>query len=193
MPSFLDALGPIIDAFESLAIPYYIGGSVASIAHGVPRTTLDVDIVAVIRPNQARTLVEQLADAYFLQIEDIQDAIVNRTSFNALHIATMIKVDVFLAPNRPFDRSKAQRARPGRVTEYDTREFNLTSPEDIVLQKLEWYNMGGKISERQWSDVQGVIRVQHTALDVGYLRRWATELHLLDLLDRALQQAMHLP
>ncbi len=111
MPSFLDALGPIIDAFESLAIPYYIGGSVASIAHGVPRTTLDVDIVAVIRPNQARTLVEQLADAYFLQIEDIQDAIVNRTSFNALHIATMIKVDVFLAPNRPFDRSKAQRAQ----------------------------------------------------------------------------------
>jgi hypothetical protein len=57
MASFLDALTPLVDACDALGIAYYIGGSVASIAHGVPRTTLDVDVIADIRPGHVRQLV----------------------------------------------------------------------------------------------------------------------------------------
>lgn len=189
MASFLDALIPLVDAFDALGIAYYIGGSVASIAHGVPRTTLDVDVIADIRPSQVRQLVSCLQGSYYVQAVDIQEAIAQRSSFNLVHLASMIKVDVFLAPDRPFDRSKAQRAQTRPITTSDPRPFRLTSPEDIVLQKLEWYAMGGQVSERQWNDAQGVLKVQGGVLDLVYIRRWAASLGISDLLARALAEA----
>ncbi len=54
-----------------------------------------------------------------------------------------------------------------------------------VLQKLEWCRRGGEASERQWSDVLGVLRVSGASLDDAYLGRWARELGVEDLLARA--------
>jgi len=193
MASFLDALTPFVDACDALGIAYYIGGSVASIAHGVPRTTLDVDVIADIRPGQVRQLVTRLQGSYYVQAADIEEAIQQRSSFNLVHLASMIKVDVFLAPDRPFDRSKAQRVQTRPITTSDPRPFRLTSPEDIVLQKLEWYALGGRVSERQWNDSQGVLKVQGTSLDLAYLRHWATELGIADLLEHALKAAGLVP
>ncbi len=193
MASFLDALIPLVDAFDALGIFYYIGGSVASIAHGVPRTTLDVDVIADIRPGQVQQLVARLYNGYYVQAGDIQEAIQQRSSFNIVHLASMIKIDVFLAPDRPFDRSKAQRAQIGPITASDPRPFRLTSPEDIVLQKLEWYAMGGRVSERQWNDSQGVLKVQGMTLDLAYMRHWAGEIGIADLLEQALKEAGLVP
>lgn len=193
MAAFLDALTPLVDVFDTLGVIYYIGGSVASIAHGVPRTTLDIDVIAEIRPDQVRPLVNHLQGSFYIQAADIQDAIQHRSSFNLVHLASMIKVDVFLAPDRPFDRSKVQRAQPGRITASNPRSFRLTSPEDIILQKLEWYAMGGRVSERQWNDAQGVLKVQGSSLDLNYMRRWAADLGLVDLLEQALNEAGLIP
>lgn len=193
MAVFLDALTPIVDAFEALGVLYYIGGSVASIAHGVPRTTLDVDVIAEIRPNQVQPLVDQLRGSFYIQAADIQEAIQYRSSFNLIHLASMIKVDVFLAPDRPFDRSKAQRALPGQITASNPRSFQITSPEDIILQKLEWYEMGGRVSERQWNDAEGVLKVQGSTLDLDYLRRWGGDLGIAGLLEQALKEAGLIP
>ena len=63
----------------------------------------------------------------------------------------------------------------------------VASPEDILLAKLEWYRMGGEVSERQWRDVIGVLRVQAGVLDVDYLQRMARELEVADLLEQALK------
>ncbi len=193
MASFLDALIPLVDACDALGIAYYIGGSVASIAHGVPRTTLDVDVIADIRHDQVQRLVTRLQGSYYVQEADIHEAIQQRSSFNLVHLASIIKVDVFLAPDRPFDRSKAQRVQIMPITASDPRPFRLTSPEDIVLQKLEWYALGGRVSERQWNDSQGVLKVQGTTLDLVYLRHWATELGIADLLEQALKEAGLVP
>ena len=97
--------------------------------------------------------------------------------------ASLIKVDVFLAPDRPFDRSKAQRARPGQITASNPRSFQLTPPEDIILQKIEWYAMGGRFSEGQWNDAQGVLKVHGSALDLDYMRRWSMSLGVAELLE----------
>ena len=69
-----------------------------------------------------------------------------------------------------------------------TLEADLFTPEDVILNKLEWYEMGGRGSERQWNDILGIMRVQ-TALDTTYLRHWAAELGLLELLEEAFKQA----
>ncbi len=59
----------------------------------------------------------------------------------------------------------------------------------MVLHKLLWYRMGDEVSERQWLDVLGVLKVQGEALDGAYLRRWAAALDVSDLLRRALGDA----
>ncbi len=68
-------------------------------------------------------------------------------------------------------------------------EVSVASAEDTLLAKLEWYRMGGEVSERQWRDVLGALKVQAGALDLEYLHRWASELGVDDLLERALTQS----
>ena len=59
----------------------------------------------------------------------------------------------------------------------------------MILQKLAWFQMGGGVSERQWGDVQGVLKVQSPNLDYAYLQHWATELGLSALLQKAFSEA----
>jgi hypothetical protein len=59
----------------------------------------------------------------------------------------------------------------------------------VVLLKLDWFRAGGESSERQWSDVQGVLKVSAGEIDREYLQRWAAELGIGDLVERALTEA----
>jgi hypothetical protein len=183
----LAALEPIANLLDGLGVSYHIGGSLASSAHGIPRSTLDVDLVADLRPAHVDPLVGALAPAYYLDEEAVRAAIRDRSTFNAIHLATLIKVDVFVAGESPFDRSELARARLETLTEEAGARtvFPLKSPEDLVLRKLLWFRAGGETSERQWGDVVGVIRVQAEKLDWQYRDRWAEELELAGLLARA--------
>ena len=49
--------------------------------------------------------------------------------------------------------------------------------------------MGGEVSDRQWGDVLGVLKLRGTALELQYLRHWAAVLDINDLLERALEDA----
>ena len=69
------------------------------------------------------------------------------------------------------------------------RKFSLASAEDVILNKIEWHAQGGRVSDRQWNDVLGVMKVQRDSLDLAYLRRWANQLGLSNLLDQALRDA----
>jgi hypothetical protein len=186
----LDAMTPVVEALERLGVAYRISGSLASSAYGVARSTADVDLVADLRAEQVPQLAQALQGAYYLDEPAALDAIRRRSSFNLIHLGTMLKVDVFLPQGRPFDAEAARRTRQERIGEApDARSFALTSPEDTILTKLERYRAGGETSERQWLDVQGVLKVQGPALDLAYLRRWAAALGIADLLDRALLDA----
>lgn len=180
------ALRPVVDALERMGVPYMVAGSVASSMHGVPRTTLDADLVARIEERHARPLVEALGAAYYSDEEMIRDAVRHGSSFNLIHHGSMVKVDVFVAKSRPYDVGALARRRRGRIGDL---EVDAATPEDVILSKLEWYESGGRTSERQWGDVLGLLRIHGDALDLPYLHRWASELHVGELLDRALAQA----
>jgi hypothetical protein len=180
------ALRPVVEALDRMGVPYMIAGSVASSMHGVPRTTLDADLVARIEERHARPLVEALGDAYYADEGMIRNAVRNGSSFNLIHQGSMVKIDVFVAKSRPYDASALARRMRGRIEDL---EVDAATPEDVVLSKLEWYDAGGRVSERQWGDVLGLLRVHRGALDLPYLRRWAAELHVDDLLDRALAES----
>lgn len=190
LPETLAALTPIVHTLERLGIPYHIGGSLASSAYGNPRSTVDVDLVANLRAEQIVAFVEQLQGGYYVEQASVREAVRMRRSFNLIHLETMIKVDVFVPEDRPFDQQEMSRARPQALSVGgEERTFLVKSPEDLVLRKLDWYRAGGGVSERQWSDVVGVLKVQAERLDRSYLTRWAAELEITDLLERALAAA----
>ena len=116
----------------------------------------------------------------------MRDGIARRASFNLIHLETMLKVDVFVSRDRPFDRRAMERARPSSSEAADERPLPLASAEDTVLAKLEWFRRGGEVSERQWTDVLGVLRAGRESLDRRYLEEGARELAVRRPLESAL-------
>jgi hypothetical protein len=183
------ALIPVVELFERLNIAYHIGGSFASSAHGVPRATADLDLMADISMEHVQALLNELQSAYYIEELSVKRAIRNRTEFNLIHNQTIIKIDIFIPKDRAYDREAMQRAVLTPLEAENPRNFYIKSSEDIILTKLEWYQSGGCVSENQWRDIAGVIKVRANSLDYHYLNRWAVELGLTDLLTRALAEA----
>jgi len=186
-PVFITLL--VTEVLERLQIPYLIGGSFASTAYGRVRTTQDADIVAKMEPGHVRLLVQALGDDFYVDEVMIHEAIKRNTSFNLIHFQTMFKVDIFIPKGRPFDEQQLSRRLERVIDEDSGRKAYFASAEDTILSKLEWFRMGGGVSEQQWRDIQGVLQLRKDELDIVYLRTWAATLHVGDLLEQALQEA----
>lgn len=187
-PDLLAALTPVLRVLRDLGVRHFVGGSIASSAHGVARASVDGDVVAELGAQHVAPLVAALRDAYYVPEERIRDAVARRASFNLVHLETMVKVDLFVSRDRPFDRRAFERASPASLEGVELA-LPVSSAEDTVLAKLEWFRKGGEVSERQWTDVRGVLQAGGGTLDLAYLRRGAVELGIEDLLDRALEDA----
>ncbi len=179
----------VVRAFEALRVPYFLGGSMASSVHGIYRATADADFVAALLPHHAEPLVGLLQPTFYADLETIRAAIAKSRSFNLIHLDSMLKVDVFVASTTPFHLIQMRRRVLQPTSADGQTAFYVASPEDTILAKLQWYRDGGGVSDRQWNDVLGVLKVQGSTLDGAYLAEWARELGLTDLLRRALDDA----
>ena len=186
----LSALQPVVKALEKFSIPYYIGGSIASSIHGMARATMDIDIVADVKLHHISLLKRELEKSYYIDEDMIKEAIQNSSSFNLIHLETVIKIDVFIFKDISYQRSVLARKIKDTLEDDDVKtEFYFSSPEDIIISKLQWYELGEKVSERQWLDVIGVIKVQGDSLDKNYLQVWTKELGIFELLKNAFNDA----
>lgn len=176
----------VASALENLGVPYFVGGSLASTLHGEPRFTRDADLVAELELRHAEPLARALAGAFYVDEESIRLAIRRRGSFNVIYLAAAFKVDIFVSKLRPFDRSSFARREPAQGEGYDVY---VSSAEDTLLAKLDWYREGGEVSDQQWRDILAILTVQGERLDLPYLRTWADALNVGDLLDRALAES----
>ena len=141
--------------------------------------------MADLKPEHAAPLAAALQPAYYVNQQMILDAIVRKSCFNVIYLANSFKVDVFVQKDREYDRTVFQRIRQDSlVSEEPPQTVLFPRPEDVVLAKLEWYRLGDEASERQWRDVIEVMMTQDEVLDRSYLRQWAAELQVADLLAR---------
>jgi hypothetical protein len=140
-------------------------------------------------PLHVPPFVAALGVGFYADVQAITTAVTARTSFNVIHLDTMVKADVFVFKGDPFGRSQFSRRTSKQLSADDSTLITVASAEDTVLAKLQWYRDCGGMSDRQWNDVLGVLKVQGPSLDRAYLNEWARELAITDLLSQALDEA----
>jgi hypothetical protein len=175
---------------HDLGVPYLIGGSMASIVHGEMRLTNDLDLVADISEAQIPALVAALQNEFYVDELSLRRAVRERKSFNLIYLPTVFKIDVFIHHGDEWAVEQMRQSEAKALLFGDEATVrNVASAGTMVLQKLLWFRKGGGVSERQWRDVQGILKVQGERLNVSYLRQWADDLRVSDLLERALSEA----
>jgi len=183
-----DALKRLVEVLDRLAIPYMVGGSVASSIHGIARPTMDVDLVAALPPSQVDRFAAELRGDFYADPQMIRAALAEGRPFNLIHYASAFKFDIFPVLPDPYHQLQLQRRVMAEATQFGEVAIRcaVATAEDTVLAKLEWYRAGGETSERQWNDLRGMVRVRGPLLDLEYLRQWAPQLGVEDLLERLL-------
>lgn len=182
----IQALDPVLRELDRLHVSYYVGGSVASTFHGAARSTLDVDLMAELNESTTLSLLQKLQADYYSSQAAALDAVRRSSCFNLLHFETSFKVDIFVSRGREFDNEVLARAKQDMLGTDLQISARIASVEDVILLKLEWFRLGNDASERQWNDVTEVATLHGPCLDRAYLKKWAEELGVPDLLDRLL-------
>ena len=90
-------------------------------------------------------LVSRLTPAFYVDLDRVRDAIQRRSSFNAIHLATMVKVDVFILKDTPLGRQEMERRQPMRLPDLPEIVLHVASAEDTVVQKLAWYRLDREV------------------------------------------------
>ncbi len=121
---------------DELEVPYVVGGSLASSLHGIPRSTQDADLVAALRTDHIQPFIQRLEGTFYLSLESVETAVRRRTSFNLIHLKTMIKVDLFVFSGTPLARQEMARRQTLPIPGEPTSQLQFASPEDTILQKL---------------------------------------------------------
>jgi hypothetical protein len=185
MNPLAQALSRLTSVLESLNIRYAVVGSLASSAHGVYRATADGDLLARIAPPHARQLAAALGADWYADADEMEQAIREGRSFNVIHIPTALKIDVFPATTEFHDNQIGRATRIKVFPAEDALQFPVAAPEDVLLAKLQWYQAGGEVSDKQWGDITGILAT-NPALDFPYMEAWARRLGVSRLLARAI-------
>jgi hypothetical protein len=177
------ALKELTSILTNLAIPFFVCGSLASAARGVARATVDVDLVVRLSVAGADELARQFGSGWYADAEMIRDAIGRHRAFNVIHLASGLKFDIFPAVG---DFHEAQLTRATQVPFFGGLVVcPVATLEDTILSKLQGYRLGGEVSERQWTDILGLLRATPPA-DLAYLESWGQRLGVAAHLHKAL-------
>jgi hypothetical protein len=178
----------VVSTLEKLGAPSMIVGSFASSSHGFPRLTQDLDLVAPLNRNQVDGFIAAFSRDFYLDRGLIEQAVINQTSFNIIHLQSSFKVDIFLLPRGGYVEEEFSRRVLKQIDPRTDFAAYVQSAEGALLSKLACYRQGGEVSDNQWRDVIGILKVQAARLDINYLQTWAERLGISDLLLRARQQ-----
>jgi hypothetical protein len=190
-PSVQDILGValrVAAGLERAQARYALVGSLASSLQGDPRSTNDIDFVSTLSAEQIPEFVAALGEEFDVDEAALADSIRTIGSWNIYFLPWMTKIDLFaLDSSNELRRTQLSRAVPARIGD---RALIILRPDDSVLSKLLWYRDGGGVSDQQWRDILGVLRVSRAQLDDQYLDEWASRLGVESLLAKARRQAL---
>lgn len=173
-----DLLVDCLHRLNRTGVAYMLTGSMVSNFWGMPRTTHDLDFVVQLPEASIKPLVEEFQGDYYLDELAIRAAFKPPYQFNAIDTRSPLKVDFWVLQPRPFELTMFSRKM--QTTLFGESAWICTA-EDVILHKLFWNSISP--SERQVGDAAGVVAVQSEALDADYLKHWAKELAVSDVLN----------
>lgn len=174
----------LVDALENLEIPYAIGGSLAAIAYGEPRSTRDIDVVVVLEPRDVPRLRSRFPpDDYYMDEEAAIEAVRREGQFNIIHPRSGFKIDLYIAGD---DISHDQISGARLLPAARNRSARFSPPEQLILKKLQFHQASG--SEKHLRDVVAILRVSGEDVDRERLIREADRFGLSTLLADGLRR-----
>jgi hypothetical protein len=182
-------LSLIASVLDQQRITYVLVGSLASSMHGMYRSTADIDIVADVRSEQVIPLLTVLQKHFYVDEKAVREAIDRKQSFNAIHFDSVFKVDIFIPKSDEFSKKQIERRELKQLSPDLEQMIYVATAEDTILAKLRWFNSGGRVSNAQWRDVVGIFGASSKKLDLDYLREWAANLGISDLLEKAISES----
>lgn len=183
-----DFLERLVRTLEECGVRFMISGSFASSFHGEPRATRDIDLVIDCSEAQLRALMRAAPRLDWYVNEDAAVAALrDRTMFNIIESSSGWKADLIVRKSRPFSEAEFERRVTVPALGSDSPAVPVASPEDTILSKLEWARETD--SEQQYRDALQVAAVGGDAIDREYLRQWAVELGVAEMLESLLSEA----
>jgi len=175
-----ELLQKVVEAFERLQIQYLVTGAIASVAYGEPRLTNDIDIVAAIKEEHVSCLLEAFpSHDFYVSEEAMTNAIQHQGQFNIIHSSSGLKVDVIIRKDTEFNCSRFSRIR--RIQPAESYQANFSSPEDVIIKKMEYYRESG--SEKHLRDITGIMKISRDILDYSYIGEWVKRMDLAEIWD----------
>lgn len=176
----LDVLKDVISKLENADIKYMLTGSIAMNYYAQPRMTRNIDIVAAINIKDTERILNIFSTEYYISDQGLQDAVMNATMFNLVHLESVVKVDVIV---RKDDRYRLHEFNNRMKVKIGDFSAWIVSKEDLILSKLFWASDTG--SEMQRMDIKNLLV---TNPDMDYLREWADVLGVQELLEKCLHE-----
>lgn len=170
---------------ERLNLRYLVTGSTATIFFGEPRFTNDIDIVLDLPASRIAELCAAFPEEdFYLSEESVRRAVARGSQFNLIHPKSGLKIDLIVATDTPFNRSRFARSR--RLTPGPDFQATFASPEDVILKKMEYYQEGH--SDKHLRDIAGVFKISGDQIDRGYLEEWVAKLGLEEVWSEVLNR-----
>jgi hypothetical protein len=183
MKDLADALRNLVGLFDRLGAPYLVMGGMAVRIYGIPRPTQDLDFTLAIEADRLVELFAALGDLGYAVPEPYWTGWVDRVAGMPVVKARLdlkgrgIDIDIFLVESR-FQQELIARRRRQQI---DHLLVWLVSAEDLILLKLLAHR------PRDMADIGDILFTQGQ-LDEAYMRRWASQLGVLEELERVLTQ-----
>jgi hypothetical protein len=153
---------------NALGVPWMAVGSIASSAYGERRSTLDVDVVAVVGKQTAARFGSVFSETDFYcppaDVIEIESTRPEQGHFNLIHHHSIYKADIYIATGSEFERWAFKNRRP--LVAGETPVW-LAPPEYVIVHKLEFFREGG--SEKHLRDIRGMLAV--TEVDRPFLEK----------------------
>lgn len=180
MEEFPEILQLVCSYLNENEIEYVVVGGVAVMYHGVPRTTVDIDLLLQLDNRQISSFTDFLSSKGFDTSEtDIQAAFEEKSHSTSFFKNTLLRLDI-QGINSQFDKITLERAI---LVDLFGTSVKIGSAEDTIVNKILFQG------EQDLRDALGILKRKGEELDVEYIRSTCRMLGISDLLDRFLEES----
>jgi len=152
-------------------VVYVVVGGLAVLFYGIPRTTMDIDIIIAMDMDKTKRFAEFLNENdFFADEEDIKTAFEEKSHATIEDKTSLIRLDIkgIYGEN---DMITLKRRREVSSVDF---EFYVASPEDTIANKLLFG------SEQDVKDAEGIYVRQFDNLDMAYLEKRCKKLEVYE-------------